>query len=118
MKLKLIILLFCLVCLIARAEDSCYHILPAPQSIEYGQGMLNLPDIPIISYPARLAKEAQLLGAFLQSDFQTECHLKRKKRGDILLELDTQVLPDKKEGYRKPQPTIPNTNFRTRNSIL
>ena len=99
MKLKLIILLFCLVCLIARAEDSCYHILPAPQSIEYGQGMLNLPDIPIISYPARLAKEAQLLGAFLQSDFQTECHLKRKKRGDILLELDTQVLPDKKEGY-------------------
>lgn len=99
MKSKLIIPLFCLFSLITRAGDQYYHILPTPQSVKYGQGTLNLPDIPVINYPAQLTKEAQLLGTFLQSDFQTECHLKSKKKGDILLELDSRVLPDKKEGY-------------------
>ena len=71
MKSKLIIPLFCLFSLITRAGDQYYHILPTPQSVKYGQGTLNLPDIPVINYPAQLTKEAQLLGTFLQSDFQT-----------------------------------------------
>lgn len=99
MKL-LIIPLLCLFSLAVRAGSKDFQILPVPQSIKYGEGRVLLPGTPTINYPPQLAGEAQLLAGFLQSDFQTRCRLKeKKKKGDILLELDPRTLPGKKEGY-------------------
>lgn len=77
-----------------------YSILPQPQEISYTPGIFKMSKQPVIAFAGDLGDEAQLLKMALSSDFQMEPTVKGSGKGDINLELDPAVLPDKKEGYR------------------
>lgn len=77
-----------------------YAIIPQPVAIAYTPGMITLKSEPVVSYSTELANEAQLLQSYLTSDFSLNAELKEgDDKGDILLQIDPSVLPDKKEGY-------------------
>ena len=97
---RLIIPLFCLLSLTVQAEKVNYHILPAPQAVEYTKERLILSVNPSVVYPSLLAGEARFLTGFLQTDFGIKCRsMQDKRKGDIVLQLDAATLPDKPEGY-------------------
>lgn len=77
-----------------------YTILPQPQEISYTPGFLKLGNQPVIAFSGDLENEVQLLKMALSSDFSMEATVKGSGKGDINLELDPTVLPDKKEGYQ------------------
>lgn len=92
----------CLLTLCAFGQPAVkeYTVLPQPEKTEYTPGVLTLKSRPEVAYPAELANEAQLLQAYLSADFSMETALKKgAKSGDIILDLDSSVLPGKKEGY-------------------
>lgn len=108
--MKHLLIILCLLPLSSGAKDKEYRmqpasqeecrVLPAPQSVTCHDGHLKLHAMPVIGFHADLGGEARLLAGFLAEDFQTRCNLKPdSKKGDILLQLDKDVLPGKPEGY-------------------
>lgn len=103
MKLKsLIVVLLCIVVCSSCEQPpiEAYAVLPQPQEINYVQGFVKLKDKPMVVYSNELSNEALLLASYLKNDFAVEVTLEEgKDKGDVILLLDSTVLPDKKGGY-------------------
>lgn len=103
MKLKsLIVVLLCIVVCSSCEQPpiEAYAVLPQPQEINYVQGFVKLKDKPMVVYSNKLSNEALLLASYLKNDFAVEVTLEEgKDKGDVILLLDSTVLPDKKGGY-------------------
>ena len=103
MKIKsLIAVLLCIVVCSSCEQPpvEAYVVLPQPQEINYVQGFVKLKDKPTVAYSNELSNEALLLASYLKNDFAVEANLQEgKDKGDIVLSLDSMVLPDKKGGY-------------------
>ena len=103
MKIKsLIAVLLCIVVCSSCEQPpvEAYVVLPQPQEINYVQGFVKLKDKPTVAYSNELSNEALLLASYLKNDFAVEANLQEgKDKGDIVLSLDSTVLPDKKGGY-------------------
>ena len=103
MKLKsLIVVLLCIVVCSSCEQPpiEAYAVLPQPQEINYIQGFVKLKDKPMVVYANELSNEALLLASYLKNDFAVEVTLEEgKDKGDVILLLDSTVLPDKKGGY-------------------
>ena len=103
MKIKLFISIFCLAAFHSFAQSNVeeYAVIPHPQEISYIQGTLELSSKPVIAYPDRLSNEASLLASYLKQDFSIKANLKKgNKKGDIILMIDPDYMPNKKEGYQ------------------
>ena len=88
------------VCSCQEPPVESYAVIPQPAEIAYTPGFVKLKQQPVVAYSPALANEAQMLQSYLQTDFSLEATLEEGAgRGDILLELDPSVLPDRKEGY-------------------
>lgn len=101
LRLIYVIVFFELFSLQLRANE--YNILPQPNKIDYEWGEYSFGfDISIV-YPINLLKEARLLHGWLTEDFVINpvLHQKSEKKqsGNINLVLDSNVLPNQKEGY-------------------
>lgn len=100
MKLKsLIVVLLCIVVCSSCEQPpiEAYAVLPQPQEINYVQGFVKLKDKPMVVYSNELSNEALLLASYLKNDFAVEVTLEEgKDKGDVILLLDSTVLPDKK----------------------
>lgn len=101
MKLKLLVAI-----LASGAFFSCnqppiepYSILPQPQEISYTPGHLKLKKQPVIVHQGKLTNEASLLASYLKQDFSIDALVKIENTGEIILTLDSTVLPGKNEGY-------------------
>ena len=101
MRASFIVLLSLLfVCSCQEPPVESYAVIPQPAEIAYTPGFVKLKQQPVVAYSPALANEAQMLQSYLQTDFSLEATLEEGAgRGDILLELDPSVLPDRKEGY-------------------
>lgn len=101
MKSKVLIglsLVFLCACQAPLVEE--YTLIPQPYEVTYTPGVYKMSDEMTIGYPTELSNEAQLLQAYLSSEFEIEATLKEgKDRADVLLQLDSALLPDKPEGY-------------------
>lgn len=101
MKLKsLIVVLLCIVVCSSCEQPpiEAYAVLPQPQEINYVQGFVKLKDKPMVVYSNELSNEALLLASYLKNDFAVEVTLEEgKDKGDVILLLDSTVLPDKKK---------------------
>lgn len=96
--LMALLVLFVTACQAPPVEE--YAIIPQPCEITYTPGIHKMDKEPAIGYPAELSNEAVVLKSVLLSDFKMESSLNEgKDRGDILLQLDPTILPDKPEGY-------------------
>lgn len=97
--LSLICLLFLCSCGKQPAIEE-YLLIPHPMSIEYTSGFTKLKNNLLIAYPEELANEAELLQSYLSANFSINAKMKPgNESGNIILKLDTSILPDKKEGY-------------------
>ena len=98
MKLKsLIVVLLCIVVCSSCEQPpiEAYAVLPQPQEINYVQGFVKLKDKPMVVYSNELSNEALLLASYLKNDFAVEVTLEEgKDKGDVILLLDSTVLPD------------------------
>lgn len=97
--LSLICLLFFCCCGKQPAIEE-YLLIPHPVSIEYTSGFTKLKNNLSIAYTEELANEAELLQSYLSVNFSINTKMKPgSESGNIILKLDTSILPDKKEGY-------------------
>lgn len=77
-----------------------FHIIPQPQKIIYSSGSMILNKEVNITFAPELETEAHLLSSFLLEDFNIRSILnKSNKKGDVILTLDSALLPNKKEAY-------------------
>lgn len=77
-----------------------YSVIPQPLNIVDTKGEVRLKNQPTIAYATGLLNEAQLLCSYLSVDFSVKAVLEKKDRkANIILQLDSSVLPDKEEGY-------------------
>lgn len=101
MKPKLLFV-FCVVFMITGCKDAEireYRLVPYPQQIVYGNGILNLKEQLKIAYPAALENEANFLKEYLSDEFSIQADLKKDAaKGDIVLVLNNEVVPDD-DGY-------------------
>lgn len=96
----LVTFLFLFLCACQNPPIEEYAVIPQPAAIAYTPGLIKLNSEPVVSYSAELANEAQLLQSYLTSDFSLNAGLQEGEgKGDINLQIDPSVLPDKKEGY-------------------
>ena len=96
----LIVLAFLFLCACQTPPVEEYTVIPQPSAITYTPGMVKLKAGPVVAYPGELTNEAQMLQSYLSADFSLKAELKEgSDKGDILLQIDPAVLPDKNEGY-------------------
>lgn len=103
-KLKTFIISIALLGFISFSTNASeYSILPQPDKIEYVWGEYSFGFDLSVVYPIELVKESQLIKEWLTTDFVINPVLRQKKdeghRGNINLVLDSNILPNQKEGY-------------------
>lgn len=96
----LVSLSFLLLCACQAPPVVEYAVIPQPQEINYESGTFKMTDHPVIGYSGDLVNETTLLQSVLLSDFSINAKMvEGEKNADINLLVDSNVLPDKKEGY-------------------